>query len=69
MQPDEAFPVLLREVGKQMLLCDERRTFVTRSFHQQENQAAAFVVWNRLELKARPLLRTASSITVTPGAD
>lgn len=44
MQPAEAFPILLREVAGQLLYTIQRRTFVTRTLHQQETRAAAFVV-------------------------
>ena len=53
MEPAEAFPVLLRELASQLLYETQRRTFVTRALHQQETQAAAFVVCAALGLDAR----------------
>jgi len=53
MQPDEAFPVLLREVASQMLYAMQRRTFVTRLIHQQETKAAAFVVCESLGVESK----------------
>ncbi|HKW16860.1 MAG TPA: ArdC family protein [Terriglobales bacterium] len=53
MEPAEAFPVLLREVASQLLYETSRRTFVTRALHQQETQAAAFVVCEALGLDAK----------------
>jgi len=53
MEPDEAFPVLLREVASQMLYAMQRRTFVTRLIHQQEAKAAAFVVCESLGVESK----------------
>jgi hypothetical protein len=53
MEPAEAFPVLLREVANQLLYAIKRRTFVTRTIHQQESKAAAFVVCEALGLEAK----------------
>jgi hypothetical protein len=52
-EPAEALPVLLREVASQLLYETQRRTFVTRALHQQETQAAAFVVCEALGLDAK----------------
>jgi hypothetical protein len=53
MEPAEAFPVLLREVASQVLYAIQRRTFVTRAIHQQETNAAAFVVCEALGLDSK----------------
>jgi hypothetical protein len=53
MEPAEAFPVLLREVASQVLYAIQRRTFVTRAIHQQETNAAAFVVCESLGLASK----------------
>jgi|SRR5581483_8076308 len=53
MEPDEAFPVLLREVASQLLYTIKRRTFVTRALHQQEAKAAAFVICEALGLESK----------------
>lgn len=53
MPPAEAFPVLLREVASQLLYTIKRRTFVARTLHQQETQAAAFVVCVALALESK----------------
>jgi hypothetical protein len=53
MEPAEAFPVLLREVASQLLYAIRRRTFVTRTVHQQETKAAAFVVCEALGLESK----------------
>lgn len=53
MPPAEGFPVLLREVASQLLYSIKRRTFVTRALHQQETQAAAFVVCEALGLDSK----------------
>jgi hypothetical protein len=53
MEPAEAFPVLLREVASQVLYAIQRRTFVTRAIHQQETNAAAFVVCESLGLGSK----------------
>ncbi|HEY6252863.1 MAG TPA: ArdC family protein [Candidatus Angelobacter sp.] len=53
MEPAEAFPVLLREVTSQLLYAIRRRTFVTRTVHQQETKAAAFVVCEALGLDSK----------------
>jgi hypothetical protein len=53
MPPAEAFPVLLREIAGQLLWIIKRRTFVTRALHQQETQAAAFVVCEALGLECK----------------
>jgi hypothetical protein len=53
MEPDESFPVLLHEVASQLLYGIERRTFVTRTIHQQETKGAAFVVCEALALDGK----------------
>lgn len=53
MSPAESFPVLLREVASQLLYAINRRTFVTRTLHQQETKAAAFVVCEALGLESK----------------
>jgi hypothetical protein len=53
MEPAEEFPVLLREVVSQVLYSTPRQTFVTRAVHQQETQAAAFVVAEALALECK----------------
>src|SRR5205807_2437120 len=53
MEPAEEFPVLLREVVSQILYSTPRPTFVTRAIHQQETQAAAFVVCEALALECK----------------
>ena len=53
MEPAEAFQVLLREVASQLLYTIRRRTFVTRTVHQQETKAAAFVVCEALGLESK----------------
>ena len=53
MEPAETLPVLLRELASQMLYGVQRRTLVTRVLHQEETQAAGFVVCEALGLKAR----------------
>ena len=53
MEPAEKFPVLLREVVSQVLYSTPRPTFVTRAIHQQETQAAAFVVCEALALECK----------------
>jgi hypothetical protein len=53
MEPDEAFPVLLREVASLLLYTVRRRTFVTRAVHQQETKAAAFVICEALGLDSK----------------
>jgi hypothetical protein len=53
MEAAEAFPVLLREVASQVLYAIQRRTFVTRPIHQQETNAAAFVVCESLGLESK----------------
>jgi hypothetical protein len=57
LDPGEVFPALLREVASQILYAIQRRTFVTRAIHQQETQAAAFVVCEALGLEAKTLSR------------
>lgn len=49
----ESFVAFLRELASQMLYGIKRQTSVTRYLHQQETKAAAFVVCEALELKAR----------------
>jgi hypothetical protein len=53
MEPAEEFPVLLQEVVSQILYSTPRPTFVTRAIHQQETQAAAFVVCEALALECK----------------
>jgi hypothetical protein len=44
---------LVREVASQLLYSTKRRTFVTRALHQQEANAAAFVVCEALGLESK----------------
>ncbi len=51
--PAEELPVLLREIVSQVLYSTPRQSFVTRAIHEQETQAAAFVVAEALALECR----------------
>lgn len=53
LEPEEAFPAVVREVASQLLYITQRRTVVTRSLHQEEANAAASVVCDALKIEVK----------------